>query len=136
MYISTLYSKNKLSIKQDLSIELKLQNKQEENIENESHKHVINEKIKDIDVSDIESVLFKKNDGKNFTIKSKNLFKIVVYIVHHLGKNQFKPWELEEIYSNVVNNYTSELSETDYKKVLWVIKDFVKVWGSVEINKK
>lgn len=128
MYISTLYSKRKLSIKEDLVIRI--------TSEIQKENPLINEKIKNIDVENIESIEFKKLDGKNFTIKSKKLFKITLLITQNLWKNSFEPHQLESIYANVVKNYTTELSESDYKKVLWVIKDFVEIWGEVIIHKK
>lgn len=139
MYISTLYSKNKLSIKDDFDFSIweeKEWDTETKTVSEEKSEININETIKNIDVSDIESVKFNGNNKKNFTIKSKNLFKIVVMITTSLKKTSFKAGELQEIYDTVVQNYTSELSEADYKKVLWVIKDFVEVGGNVEINKK
>lgn len=140
MYISTLYSKNKLSIKDDFHFSSSESSEEKiPEIESKSEKKSeisINEDIKNVDVSDIESVKFNGNNKKNFSIKSKNLFKIVVLITTNSEKTSFEAGELQEIYDNVVRNYKSELSEADYKKVLWVIKDFVEVGGSVEINKK
>lgn len=102
----------------------------------EEKKYNINESIKNIDISNIESIKFDLNNKKSFNIKSKNLFKIVISITNNLWKTSFKAHELEYIYANVINNYKSELNQNDYNKLIWIIKEFIDVWGSVYINKK
>lgn len=102
----------------------------------EEMKYNVNESIKNIDVSNIESIKFDLNNKKSFNIKSKNLFKIVISITNNLWKTTFEAHELEYIYANVINNYKSELNQNDYNKLIWIIKEFIDVWGSVHINKK
>lgn len=131
MYISVLYWKNNLSLKKDFSLEI-TDKKSESNKNNWS----INDSIKDINVDWIESIKFTLLDWKSFVIKSKNLYKIAILIKEKTNKTSFKPWELNEIYNRFVDWYKTEISQTDYKKLLWVMKNFVDIWGNFEINKK
>ncbi|MDD5770348.1 MAG: DUF2339 domain-containing protein, partial [Candidatus Gracilibacteria bacterium] len=146
MYISTLYSKNNLSIKSDFSFKLGGNNddlEKNNNIKSEPKSSQvkkseinINEKIENIDVSNIENLKFILLNGKKFSIKSKNLFKVVILIINNLGKSSFEAEELENIYNTIVNNYKTNLNESDYKKLLGVIKEFVDIGGKVEVIKK
>ena len=75
MYISTLYTKNKLILKTDLDFFSKenLTPKINNNTLKEP-KINLEELIKDIDVWDIESIKFNCNNSNTFTIRSKKLF--------------------------------------------------------------
>lgn len=97
---------------------------------------IINQKIKDIDVSNIESITLKFLNNKEIHIKSKNLFKIAILVINKKQKNDFKPQELLEIYEYVIKNYKTELSKQDYNKLTSVIKEFAQIWGSFELKYK
>jgi hypothetical protein len=56
---------------------------------------IINEKIKDIDISNIDGMVFKVNAGQTFEIKAKNMLKIGKMIVDKFGKTFFEANELK-----------------------------------------
>lgn len=151
LYVNSLYTKNKLNIKDDFSFEndsweTKIKSwilssktppeKIVSNSEIEATSDLINQKIKDIDVSNIESITFSPQNANVFQIKSKDLFKIVLLVLHNTKKQTFDAWELWEIYQYVLKNYQTNLSKTDFNKLTSVIKKFVDLWGNVEIKKK
>lgn len=138
MYISTLYSKNKLDIKQDLISNLWDMNKSEEeekkekNIEEKNiEEEDIKEYIKNVDISNIDSIKFILNNKKTFTIKSKKLFSIVKFVITNMWKSIFESWELDKIYFHIISRNKTDLKQEDYLKLTWIIKDFVDVWGEV-----
>lgn len=104
--------------------------------ENTNNHNRINELIKDIDVSDIDSIKFIFNNKKTIKIKSENLFKICKLIIKNMQKTTFAPKELETTYNQIIANYKSSLNQDDYKKLTWIIKEFVNVWGEVLVNLK
>lgn len=150
IYISYFYRNNNLNIWndlsfetdstkwKDLSIEDDSNNEKDENTSStkiENNNFIINEKINDIDVSDIESIKFNLNNDEAFAIKSKNLFKITKLVLNNYKKTKFVAWELTEIYDYIIINYKSELNSKDYEKLISLIKKFVDKWWSVEIIK-
>ncbi|MDD5770205.1 MAG: DUF2339 domain-containing protein [Candidatus Gracilibacteria bacterium] len=98
--------------------------------------YIINEKIKDVDVSNIENIKFCLNNKENFIIKSENLFKIAKIIVNKKQKTNFENGELIEIYNYIIKNYKSDLNKDDYNKLTSKIKDFIDIGGFIEINTK
>lgn len=98
-------------------------------------KKIINQKIENINVDEIQAILFSQNDGKTFTIKSKNLFKIAILIQNKKEKTQFEAWELQEIYDYILENYSSTLSKEDFKKLNWILKTFVDIGGEFTFKK-
>jgi hypothetical protein len=85
----------------------------------------INKKIKDIDVSDIDSIVFQVENQFPVLIKTQNLRKIVVLIVNHTKKTKFEPGELTGIYDQVIKNYKSSLSQIDFDMLKSTVKDFI-----------
>lgn len=144
IYISHFYKKHNLSIKKDLFIEINVSKHlptQENTITSNwvqeiKNEQLINIKIKNIDVSEIERIKFILNNWDFFQIKSKNLFKIVKLVLIHHNKTQFNPNELNDIYEYTINNYQTDLNEADYKKLTSLIKQFVSIGGKIEIINK
>lgn len=134
IYISMLYKKHNLNIKDDFYIEQI--NHTPQSYPDENSQNIINKKIENIDVSNITNITFSLTSGEVFAIKSKNLFKIALLVIHNKNKTHFDPRELQEIYEYVLANYTSNLSKQDYEKVTTLVKKFVDEWGSLEIIKK
>lgn len=144
MYISTLYSKRYpwnllkefniwsfwISWNNNSNVELNTE-KHEEKIKSDDKVFVVNQKIKDIDIKDIISVRFEIWDWNKITIKSKNLIRISLLVTNHFQKMDFTSGELESIYDFVKNNYKSDLSKTDYDKIISITDAFVKFWGKV-----
>ena len=94
----------------------------------------INEKIKDIDIGNTVSAIFTVTGGKIIKIKSKNLIRISKLIIKNAGRSSFKPNELQPIYEQISKGYETELSATDYKKIMGVMKEFVEVGGEVSFE--
>lgn len=102
-------------------------------IENSSN-FEINEKIKDLDVSDIRWIKFFTNWQKNWIeIRAENLVRISKIISSDFSIKKFKKWELRETYEYVKNNYKSELSKATYDKILSILDDFVNKWWDIEV---
>ena len=95
---------------------------------------IINEKISDMDIGDITLVTFTMNSGKSIKIKSKNLIKIAKLVEKKMGKNAFEKEELKDVYHYILDNYRSELSAADYKKVTDIMKEFVEIGGKVSFE--
>jgi hypothetical protein len=87
-----------------------------------------------VEIWDISTVIFELSNWKRYMIRSKNLIKISKLIENNFGKSEFAAWELLKYYTFVINNYKSELSEADYAKVLWVMREFVDVGWSVKFS--
>ena len=157
--ISTLYTKRywdnllwEFSLDNLKDIE-KLPNKEskkEEKVENNSlwkkeinkkevkeTKFIINDEIKNIDVSNIKTVKFSFSNWKNISIRAVNLIKISKLIVRELDwKTKFEKWDLSDIYEYVKNNYKSELSKDNYDKIIVIIEKFVLLgWEVIFIEK-
>ncbi len=96
----------------------------------------INKKIKDIDISDVDHIIFEPNFSAPIKISTQNLKKIVTLIVDNMKKTEFEPNELSSVYETVISNYESSLSTKDYETLKSVIKNFVETWGKVKIVKK
>ena len=137
MYISTLYTKNKLILKSDLDV-FSNENLTPKINNNPLKEPKINleELIKDIDVWDIESIKFNCNNSNTFTIRSKKLFKIAVMIKNNLWKTTFLPKELKDIYDLIISNNKTELNSNDYNKLISILKEFAEFWWNVEFNYK
>lgn len=94
----------------------------------------MNEKINQVDIGDITMVIFTMSSGKTVKVKSKNLIKITKLVEAKLGKSEFEKDELQEIYTYVLNNYRSELSPADFKKITEVMEEFVALGGKVSFE--
>ena len=140
--ISTLYTKKywdnllkEFSLKnlKNNSKNKDLQTKKEE----EENNFIINKEIKNIDVSDIKSVKFNFNNWKSIRIRAENLIKISKLVVDKFDwKTNFSPNELSETFEFIKQNYKTELSKDNYKKILEIMKKFVEFWWKVEFIKK
>lgn len=93
-------------------------------------------KLKKVEIDDIKVIRFYPNKWEDFRIRAKNLIKIVKIIIKNTWKNNFKAWELDDIYKYVVKNYKTDLSRREYNKIRSTIKDFIDFGGEVEIVKK
>lgn len=103
---------------------------------NEIENFVINKKIKDIDISNIESIILEPIWQEAIMIETNNLRKIVVLIIDNVKKTTFLPNELKNIYTTVLKNYKTSLSEEDYDTLKNNIDDFVMAGWEVKIIKK
>jgi len=101
----------------------------EKNLDND---YLINNEIKDIDVSNIKSVQLIFSD-KKINIRAINLIKISKKIINNSWKNKFEKWELESTYNFIKENYKSELSKDNYNKILELVKTFVKEWWEIKL---
>ncbi|MDD5770032.1 MAG: hypothetical protein PHE25_03625 [Candidatus Gracilibacteria bacterium] len=95
--------------------------------------NIINQKIEDIDVSDIETIKLIPNNSPSVQIKSENFYKIVKFIISNTKKEEFAENELANIYEYIINNYETALSSETYEKVKDILSNFVKKGGKVEM---
>ena len=77
---------------------------------------------------------FEPFHGKVIKIKSENLIKISKLIIKNAGRSSFKPNELQPLYEQISKGYETELSATDYKKIMGVMKEFVEFGGEVSFE--
>lgn len=106
-----------------------------ENISTKAHEdkvYLINEKIKNLDVSNLRGVKFYIYEWDNVEIRAENLMKIVKMITNDFQDIVFEKWELTDTYEFVINNYKSELSKATYDKIVKVLKQFSENWWKVE----
>ena len=97
---------------------------------------LINQEIKNIDISKYKWVKFIFNNWKSISIRSKNLIKIAKLVTNNNKKTIFEKNELKITYDYVVNNYKTELSKANYKKILEIMEKFVEFWGEVKFIEK
>lgn len=153
IYISSLYKKHNLKIKDDLNISLssnetndetKLtqeKSSQEDTQEKELEKNSevkqesnwrANIELEKINIWDKKAIIISYKDWKKATIKSKNLIKIWVLIKKIKWKSDFEKDELKDIYLKIKNNYKAEFPKRDYDKVIELLDKFVEEWWSFE----
>lgn len=102
-------------------------------------KNFLVEKHKKISVLWISSInLLIKGKRKTHEIKSKKLIKIFKLVLSHYeeNKNTFFPWELKDIYMNVIDDFKEDLSKKTHKKAVDIINEFIEKWWKVIINMK
>lgn len=95
---------------------------------------IVNEKIENIDVSDIENIILDINNYKKVKLKTDNFYKIVKLIISKYNKTEFKAWELKEAYDYIINNYESSLDAKTFEKIKVVLQLFVNHWWKVIIS--
>ncbi|EKE27332.1 MAG: hypothetical protein ACD_3C00223G0009 [uncultured bacterium (gcode 4)] len=137
IYISTMYSKKhpwNLLKEFDVSNLTPDKDNSQEKASPTDNGNSINETIRDIDIGDVTSVTFELLNWKRYMIRSKNLIKISKLIEKNFWKSEFSPWELQKYYDFIINNYKSELSEAEYKKIIWAMKEFVDIWWAVKFS--
>lgn len=54
-----------------------------------SEKPVINQKITDIDISDLSKVIFVQSDGRRYEIRTKNMIRIAKMVITSSHKSVF-----------------------------------------------
>ncbi len=94
---------------------------------------IINQKIENIDISDIESIKLIDRTWKLTQIKTENFYKVVKMILDNMKKTSFEPNELQSIYDYIITNYETSIWEETYRKVKELLWIFVKNWGKIEI---
>ncbi|OIP53681.1 hypothetical protein AUK10_02105 [Candidatus Gracilibacteria bacterium CG2_30_37_12] len=144
IYISTLYSRkypgnllkefSLTNLNNQSSVSVVKDNTEKDALLEEKTSLVINEKISEMDIGDITLVTFTMNSGKSLKIKSKNLIKIAKLVERKMGKSVFEKEELKDIHHYILDNYRSELSAADYKKVTDIMKEFIEVGGKVSFE--
>jgi hypothetical protein len=135
--ISTLYTKKYWDnlLKEFNFDNLIEKNKDEENEDNINN-FWINNDIKNIDVSEIKHVTFLFKNKEKISIKAINLIKIVKSTIDQLDwQTVFEKEELRNIYEFIKNNYKSELSKTNYDKIINILERFIKEWWEIILEK-
>ena len=115
---------------------LKQWNNIEDIVENKWEEKIINQSIKNIDVSNYKSVKISINNWKTVQIRAVNLIKISKLITSTHKKTNFSPNELSDTAEYIKENYKSELSKNNYDKVISILDNFIKEWWEVELIKK
>jgi hypothetical protein len=140
VYISTLYSKYSLKISNDLWFTSDTTVWEESKISQDTKSSIFSPEILNniynTDTSMYSWVKFILTSWENVTIKSQWLLKIVVFFLDFYKKNTFLPEELLQVYNYLVDNYVSQLSKSDYNKLISILWDFVMKWWNVELMKK
>ena len=113
-----------------------IKNDKVKDIQKKEKNNFFMEKLTKIDVSNIKVIRFFPNKSENFTIRAKNIMRLAVSIEWKMKKNNFKPWELLEVYNHVIKNYKTKLSRREYDKIRTSIKMFIDEWGRIEIVEK
>jgi hypothetical protein len=85
----------------------------------------LSQKIKSVDISDIESVELFPNGSRNIRINSRNFFKIAKLIVDSTGKTEFVPNELAKTYRYVLDNYETQTDDGTFAKIKDALGVFV-----------
>jgi hypothetical protein len=83
----------------------------------ENNLPIINQKISEIDISDIIDITLITNNYQNIKIKSPNFYKIVKLIVDNTKKTEFAENELSTVYEHIINNYQSQIDDETYTKI-------------------
>lgn len=90
-----------------------------------------------VDVEGISSVKMKINgQDKILQVRAKRLTQIIKLVTDTVWKNTFAAWELNDIYESITNNYRSDLSPSQYKRIKDIMKGFVDNGWSVEFIQK
>lgn len=93
----------------------------------------LREKIDMLDIGTKNTVVFFYKDGSGMRLQLKNLARIVQEIINEFHRNEFSPWELENHFHYIKENYVSSLNPVDYSIVLKVVERFVKEWGKLDV---
>ena len=93
---------------------------------------LVNQRIKDIDVSEYRWIKFYINEWSNFEIRAENVIKIIKMVTNDFKDNSFEKWELKDTYEFVIKNYKTELSKATYDKIIIVLSQFVEEWWRIE----
>lgn len=146
IYISSIYKSMWFKIKDDLNFTFNEKiwydnevskndtSKITTNNDIENKESLINKDLDKIDLWDKKSITFSFNDWKKIKIRAKNLIKMWLIVTSRAWKNTFNKWELKTTFDYIKKNYKSELSKNDYEKIIWIIENFIEIWGSVEIE--
>ncbi len=111
-------------------------NKIEKEVEEDIEENAFMKKLKKIDIEEIKVIRFFPNKSEKFTVRAKNLIRIIKLITDKTGKTTFKSWELTKMYDFIIKNYKSDLSRREYDKIRSTVKDFIDEGGEIEIVKK
>lgn len=95
------------------------------------------EDISKLDIGHIASIaLMDNSDEKVFESKRVGIIRIVNYIVSTLGKERFAPWELHDVYENVLPHIRSSLPKKDLEDILSAIASWISSGWSIELISK
>jgi hypothetical protein len=86
------------------------------------------------DIDWINKLTFKVNWDKNFTAVSKNIVKIVIFVINKYWKNEFAAGELNDAYKYIIHNYKSELDTRSYNMAKNTFKNFVEKWWTITFS--
>ncbi len=93
---------------------------------------IVNNQIKDIDVSDIKFVEYTIG-AKKIKIRAVNLIKMSKLVISMYDwKTIFEKWELKNVYEYIKSNYKSDLSKANYDKIVAILDEFVEKWWEVK----
>lgn len=97
---------------------------------------LFNQKIENIDISDIESITLIIKGWWKIEIESDNFYKIVSFIIENTKKRKFIENELKYIYNYIIQNYETQLDKDDFDDIKEKLFTFVQNWWSVFIKYK
>lgn len=94
------------------------------------------DEIENIDVSNIKVVRLFPNKSEKFTIRAKNIIKLLILAKNKMNKNNFEWKELSWIYKTIIKKYKEKFSRREYDKIRTSVKNFIDEWWEIEIVKK
>jgi len=105
-------------------------------IDNNHNNFIINRQINEIKVWNTSSVqLIFKNEKIN--LRAINLIKIVKLVINSYNwQTRFKAGELKDIYDYIIENYKSDLSRDNYKKIIMILEKFIEEWWEIKLIEK
>ena len=105
--------------------------------ETQDKKSTVQQDIESVNISWIIWVrLLFNGEDKPVQIRAENLIKIAKILENTYKKKVFKAWELSQAFSMISQNYKSDLSPAQYKKIKDLVEKFVELGGSIEFVKQ
>ncbi|MFH1112169.1 MAG: hypothetical protein V1712_03860 [Patescibacteria group bacterium] len=93
----------------------------------------LNDRLQKVNIAGVQKVIFYPSNMQAFSTSEPNIIRIALYTKQLLGKTQFQPSELNDLYMTFMNSYTTTLPENKVKIVIEKMKNFVMIGGRFEV---
>lgn len=102
-----------------------------------SQENTVMQDISKVNIAGIKWVRMSINGKeKAIQIRTENLTKITKMIVASKWKQEFKAWELKDVYKLISKDYKSQLPPAQYNKIQEIVEQFVEHGGKIEFIKE
>jgi hypothetical protein len=102
-----------------------------------SQENTVMQDISKVNIAGIKWVRMSINGKeKAIQIRTENLTKITKMIVASKWKQEFKAWELKDVYKLISKDYKSQLPPAQYNKIQERVEQFVEHGGKIEFIKE